>query len=161
MYCKSPTYNSFILLHSNHPFAFLSELLANLVVDLAPVKSKCLAFGVQLGLPMDEVQAMEMEHHHNAGIILHHICHHWLSNTPEGVWFQRLCAALERVGNSDLATFVKKKYMASSPGLCDIRASLFNELSFFAWDHNFKNCYLELLHYMLTPHSTSIIFYYL
>ena len=89
----------------------LLELLANLVNDLSPVKSKYLQFGVQLGISMDEINSFAMERNHDPEAIMHQILHYLLSNTPENICIKTICIALERIGRKDLTSVVKQKYL--------------------------------------------------
>ena len=85
------------------------------MADFASVKHKYLTFGVQLGLPMAEIQGFEKEHGSDPSRILHRIFDYWLCNTPEETWFEKLHHALEFVGNQDLATVVEKNYIKKLP----------------------------------------------
>jgi len=90
---------------------YCAELLATLVKDFAPVQSKYLAFGVQLGVPMDKIESFKLDCHYDTGSILHQIFHYWLCNTPKELWFTKLCAALEHMDQKGLVSIVKKNYM--------------------------------------------------
>jgi len=62
---------------------------------------------------MDEIKIIKMDNFYNAENILNHLLERWLSNTPEEVWLQQLCTALENIEKKDLASEVRKKYTDS------------------------------------------------
>ncbi len=86
--------------------------------DLAPVKPKYLEFGVQLGISMDLIESFKLDYNHDSGKVFHQIIHYLLTNTPENLWFDKLCSALEGVDKKDLVYIVKVNYMDySEPGI--------------------------------------------
>ncbi len=89
-------------------------VLASLVKDLASVKSKYMEFGVQLGIPMGTIESFKVDYNNDSGKIFHQIIHYLLTNTPESLWFEKVCSALEGVDNKVLANTVKSTYMKTS-----------------------------------------------
>ncbi len=89
-------------------------VLANLVKDLASVKSKYMEFGVQLGIPMGTIEGFKVDYNNESGKIFHQIIHYLLTNTPESLWFQKVYSALEGVDNKVLANTIKSTYMKTS-----------------------------------------------
>ncbi len=71
-------------------------------------------FGVQLGIPMGTIEGFKVDYNNESGKIFHQIIHYLLTNTPESLWFEKVCSALEGVDNNVLANTVKSTYMKTS-----------------------------------------------
>ncbi len=78
------------------------------------MKSKYMEFGVQLGIPMGTIESFKVDYNNDSGKIFHQIIHYLLTNTPESLWFEKVCSALEGVDNKVLANTVKSTYMKIS-----------------------------------------------
>ncbi len=70
-------------------------------------------FGVQLGIPMGTIEGFKVDYK-DSGKIFHQIIHYLLTNTPESLWFEKVCSALEGVDNKVLANTIKSTYMKTS-----------------------------------------------
>ena len=78
--------------------------------EFAELKPEYYSLGVQLKVPvyiMEEIKS-------DTGDRLVKIFDHWLHNTQEDSWLEKLCTALQQMHRSDLADIVQQKYMIES-----------------------------------------------
>ncbi len=80
--------------------------------DLIEVQHKYLAFGVQLGVPLDKIKTFQKNFGPECDEIFVHIIDYFLHKFATDVWFTRICDALEVVDRKDLADMVTEKYIA-------------------------------------------------